>query len=167
MSAEDLTALNGLRDRTAKLRAAMMEHGRAMRQAWAAEDYDALRSHRDAMKGLMDEHRAIMKELKPLAEKYRPTLEEIGTEARPAMEGWKTQGKDIVSKWVDAHREELGDHPKHMMKPGMPMHHMFGGDKRKAVAKFMLWDGKDLPEMPGPDKDGGPNGMPDDPLNLD
>lgn len=167
MSPEDLAALNGLRDRAAKLRASMMEHGRAMRQAWTREDYEALRAHRDAMKGSMEELHAIMKELKPLAEKYRSTLEAIDTEARPAIEGWKMQGKEIVTKWAEAHREELGDHPKHMMKPGMPMHHMFGGDRKKAVAKFMLWNGDDLPEMPAPDRDGGPGSMPDDMLNLD
>ncbi len=168
MSAEDLTALNTLRARAAKLRAAMMEHGRAMRQAWKSENYEALRAHREAMKGAMEEMRAIMKELKPLAEKYRPTLEALGAEAQPVIQGWRTEGKAIVEKWAAEHRDELGDHARHMMKHDMPMGHMFGGSKKKAVARFMLWNGDDLPEMPAPDRDGAPEPMMDDTmLNLD
>jgi len=168
MSAEDLTALNTLRARAAKLRDAMMEHGRAMRQAWKSEDDAALRTHRDAMKGLMGELHAIMKELKPLAEKYRSTLEAIGAEARPVIQEWRTEGKAIVEKWAAEHRDELGDHPRHMMRHGMPMSHMFGGPKKKTVARFMLWNGDDLPEMPTPDRNGPPEHMMDDDmLNLD
>lgn len=167
MSPDDLATLNGLRDRAAKLRTSMMEHGRAMRQAWKSEDYDALRSHRDALKGLMSELRAIIKELRPLAGKYRPALEEIGVEARPAIERWKNGGKEIVARWANAHPDELGGHPKCLLKRGLPMSHMFGGSTKRAVAKFMLWNGDDLPEMPSPERDGEPDRMLDGMLNLD
>jgi hypothetical protein len=181
MSAEDLATLNGLRDRAAKFHQQMMEHGKAMREAWKNEDYAALKQHRDAMKGMKDEMRAIMTELKPLAEKYKTTLQAIGEDAKPAMEGWKTEGKSIIEKWKAEHKDQLGDKPAPpMMEPGGPMmgpkghgHGMMGPEGpmpgmlgmhgKGAAVWFMLWNGQDLPQMQRP---GGQPGaqpiMPDD-----
>jgi len=169
MTADDLAALNDLRSRAKKLRATLVEHGKGLRAAWKSEDYDALRQHREGMKGMKDELHAILSELKPLAEKYRPTLEAIGAEAQPMIQEWRTEGKAIIEKWAVDHRDELGDHPRHLMKHGMSMGPMLGGSKKKAVAHFMLWSGEDLPGMQSSPDEGGrlPMMSDEDLVNLD
>jgi hypothetical protein len=149
MSAEDLQKLNGLRSRSAQLKEQGREIARSMRESWRSEDYDQLKSAREQMKGLRDQQRAIFTELKPLAEKYRPTLEAIGQDAKTKVEGWKEEGMSIVEKWMAEHKDELGDMQGHMhgMMKGFGgwMRGMDKEGRRKMIAaRFMLWDGSNF-----------------------
>jgi hypothetical protein len=144
MSAEDLKALNALRSRATALQSRAIEYGRAMGEAWKSENYEALKANREKMKKLGEEHKALFEELKPLAIKYRSTLEAIGQDARPKVEGWKEQGKEIFQKWVADHKDQLADMKgMHRMIPG-GLGWMGHGDKKAMVARFMLWDGSDF-----------------------
>lgn len=149
MSADDLRTLNDLRARATALRkekaALAAEFGKGRRDGENKTD-EARKAHREQKEALRSRHKAIAEELKPLAEKYQSTLETIGQDARPKIEGWKEEAKAIVVKWFEQHKSELGDRkPGHMMRHGMGM---FGGFKGKGriVARFMLWDGGDFSE---------------------
>jgi hypothetical protein len=148
MSQEDLAKLNDLRARAAQLRKDAMATGMAMRKAWKDENYDALKQNRDKMKSFAEERKAIFQDLKPLAVKYRSTLEAIGTEAKPKIESWKKEGKDIAQKWMQDHKDQLGDnaHPRmgHMGHMGGMMGLNSEMGRKMAAARFMLWDGNDL-----------------------
>ncbi|HVZ40512.1 MAG TPA: hypothetical protein VHI13_14630 [Candidatus Kapabacteria bacterium] len=164
MSPADLQTLNGLRERARVLRSELVATGKAMRTAWHDEDYAALKTSRDKMKELAGRQKELGEALKPLAERYKTTLMEIGTAAKPKMEEWKKQSHEIVSKWMDAHKDQMGTMAKPsgpndggMPPGGMPRggpHHggcdmaqgapfMMGGDmhRKMMVARFMLWDG--------------------------
>lgn len=149
MSPEDLTALNALRARAATLRKEAISHLNSLRQAWQSEDYDALKRHRDALKGMREQRDELFSELKPLAIKYRGTLQQIGEVARPQVRQWRQEGKKKVEEWMTAHKDELGDRPFAMH--GMPWKGWgkmlgLGGEmqKKAAVARFMLWNGEDI-----------------------
>lgn len=151
MSAEDLATLNGLRSRAAALRKQGMTHRSGMHQAWQQEDYTALKTHREALRGMREQLRTLLGELKPLAIKYRTTLQQIGETARPQVKEWRNEGKQKLEEWMAAHSEELGDHPLGKFQHGMPWKgwgKMFGmgGEMRKkvAAARFMLWNGDDF-----------------------
>lgn len=145
MSADDLAKLNALRARATQLRKEAVATGKAMHEAWKAENYDALKQAREKMKGYREQRDVLFAELKPLAVKYSSTLMAIGADAKPKAAAWKEEGKKIAMKWIADHKEELGDHP---MPPLHRMHGMMGlgGGMRKKVmaAYFMLWDGGDF-----------------------
>ncbi len=148
MEPADLQQLNALRTRAAALKKRAMEHVRGMRKAWESEDYDALKTHREALKGMKKERKEIFEELAPLGRKYRSTLESIGESAKPKVQEWKTEGKEKVMTWLAANREKLGDSPGRLggMLKGWQKFSGFKGDMKKKMvaARFMLWDGSDL-----------------------
>lgn len=164
MSADDLRTLNDLRTRAAAVNKEKMA---LMAQKHAARENDnraEAKDIREKMKAIHEKRQQIATELKPLAEKYRSTLMAIGEEAKPKAEEWKEEGKKIATNWMNAHKDELGEHPMG------GLHHMgrlFGGFKggrigKGIAARFMLWDGGDLieqmqQEMPGMDGDNNPD----------
>jgi hypothetical protein len=145
MSADDLAKLNALRARASQLRKDAIATGLAMHQAWKSEDYDALKSHREKMKGYHQQRKALFEELTPLALEYRSTLEAIGAESKPKVAEWKKEGKEVAMQWVVAHKDEIGAQGlPHMRKMGKMMGLHGGMSKKVAAALFMLWDGGDI-----------------------
>lgn len=140
MTPTDLDALNALRSKAAELRKQARSYGKSMRDSWKSEDYAELKSSRDGMKSLGDQRDKLFAELKPIAVKYASTLKSIGEVAKPKVEGWKEKGKQIFKTWAESHQDELKDGKQFPKQWGFWKH--FGdGDKRKAVARFMLWNG--------------------------
>ena len=157
MSAEDLATLNGLRARAAQLRKEAMATGMEMQKAWKSENYDALKASREKMKGYGEARKALFTELKPLAVKYATTLQAIGEEARPKVESWKEQGKEIAMQWIAKNKDRIGDGGfPHMRNMGKMMGIGGGMRAKAAAAYFMLWDGEDfLDHMQSIGGDGG------------
>lgn len=146
MSAEDLRTLNDLRARSAALRTEKAAIGGEMRAARQSDDKAAAEAAHEKMKGLHEKHKAIADELKPLAAKYRSTLEQIGSEAKPKMESWKEEAKAIATKWFEENKSNFSEDQVGRMHHGMKMFGHFGGGRmgHRMVARFMLWDGNNL-----------------------
>ncbi len=140
MTPADLTALNALRTRAAELRKQAMANAKSMRVAWKEEDYSELKESRDGMKSLKEQRDQLFSELKPIAVKYAATLKSISEVAKPKVEGWSEKGKEIFKSWAESHKGDV--------KGGKEFPHHGGfwkqfadGDKKKAIARFMLWNG--------------------------
>lgn len=141
MTPADLASLNALRSQAAELRKQARTYAKSMGTAWKAEDYTALKASRDGMKSLAEKRDKLFAELKPIAVKYSSTLKSIGEVAKPKVETWKEKGREIVKTWAESHKDELKD-GKQFQKLGRFFKQFAGGgDKRKAVARFMLWNG--------------------------
>jgi hypothetical protein len=140
MTAADLATLNGLRSRAAELRKQALSYTKSIHSAWKSEDYTALKSSRDGMKTLAEQRDNLFGELKPIAIKYASTLKSIGEVAKPKIETWKEQGREIFKTWAESHKDELKS-GKNFPNHGGFWKQFADGDKRKAVARFMLWNG--------------------------
>jgi hypothetical protein len=153
MDPQDLTTLNGLRARAATLRKEFMAQRNNMRTAWQDEDYDALKNHRDALKGMRQQRHDLLKELKPLAIKYRETLQQIGETAKPQVTQWRETARQKVEEWLAANTDGFGRRPFGFYgAPWQGWGKMFGVDgqmqKKRAAARFMLWNGEAMTEQP-------------------
>jgi hypothetical protein len=152
MNAEDLGALNALRDRAAQLKAKGKRLTVAMRKAVVDKNTADIRKYRQMIKALSAERLDLLKDLKPLGVKYKATLEGIGKEAKPYGKEWKEGIKKIGYAWFQSHKADLTPKFKAVLGKAMERLKKFTAvvDRSKmakiAVAKFMLWDGKDLPE---------------------
>jgi hypothetical protein len=139
MSPEDLKALNDLRARATELRKQRIAAAMAMREAWKREDYTAVKTHRDRMKEIGGDMKELLPAVRPIAREYRSTLEELGAAAKPFIENWKSEGKELFIQWYQTHKDEIGD------RPFPRLHGKFGHfGKKMTVARFMLWDGGDF-----------------------
>lgn len=162
MTPEDVTTLNGLRARAATLRKEFISQRNSLRTAWQDEDYDALKTHREALKGMRQQRHDLFKELKPLAIKYRQTLQQIGETAKPQVKQWREAAKQKVEEWLAARSNDGSNDGSNdeFATPPFGFHggpwkgwgKMFGvgGEMRKkiAVARFMLWNGEAMTEQP-------------------
>lgn len=148
MTKEDLAKLNDLRAKAKELR-----NGMKAKMMSDMASMDPGKERRKEMKSDMKEtHKAmmdLMQDVKPLAEKYKPALDQIAQKAEPKIKTWKDNFKNIMTKWHEAHKDELKDMKDKrggMMHPGMMMR-MFrdfpAKDKDRMAAMFMLWDGSD------------------------
>lgn len=129
-------------------------------------------------KGMM---REMAKDLKPLAEKYRDVLEQIAGECKEISPQWRENGAKIVEEWHSKYESQLdeirencekqiedGERPDrpcrglHMVRQGLERekrggHFGFNMDGRRAVARFMLWDGKEREHSDEPEENLGDN----------
>ncbi|MBI3260425.1 MAG: T9SS type A sorting domain-containing protein [Ignavibacteriae bacterium] len=140
MSPADLTELNALRSRAAELRKQAISQVKSMRESWKSEDYTNLKASRDGMKSIKEQRDQLFSELKPIAVKYATTLKSIGEVAKPKVEGWKEKGREIFKTWAESHKGDLKD-GKNFPHHGGFWKQFADGDKKKAVARFMLWNG--------------------------
>jgi len=140
MNPADLASLNDLRSQATELRNQARTYTKSMAASWKNEDYAELKSSRNSLKSLAEKRDKLFAELKPIAVKYSSTLKSIGEVAKPKVEAWKEKGREIVKKWAESHKDELKD-GKHFQKLGGFFKQFAGGDKRKAIARFMLWNG--------------------------
>lgn len=150
MTPADLAKLDDLRRQASALKARHIAIARTMRDAWKAEDYDALKSARAEMKALGADRRAIVEQLRPIAEANRATLEAIGEDALPHIGRWTERVKTIGREWFEQNRATIS--PMAAMAVGRLLSHR--NDlaalvepklrSKKAAVRFMLWDGEDF-----------------------
>ncbi|MBK9247962.1 MAG: T9SS type A sorting domain-containing protein [Ignavibacteria bacterium] len=138
MQPEDLIALNTLRQRASDLRKQAKTAMKSMHESWKNEDYAMLKSSRESLKTIKQDRDNLFAELKPIAIKYKETLKTIGETAKPKVAEWKEKGREIVKSWAESHPEMAG---KARGFKGGFLSHLGGGDKKVAVARFMLWNG--------------------------
>jgi ElaB/YqjD/DUF883 family membrane-anchored ribosome-binding protein len=146
MSHEDLAKLNELRAKASEMRKQLREKMKDFWQGSQEEPEEGAEDAKGALhkEGMMD----ILTELKPIAEKYSDVLKDIGKKAKGFFPDWKDGIKEIVKNWKDQHQDELSSMKG--FKAGRFMRNPFFSDdvnKKRAAARFMLWDGKDpMPE---------------------
>ncbi|MCX6155171.1 MAG: T9SS type A sorting domain-containing protein [Candidatus Kapabacteria bacterium] len=167
MAKDDLTKLNELRSQATALRERIKSEAKEMNKNSDPEQ------KKENMKGIWkqntEQFKALAEQLKPIAVKYKSTLEDIGTFAKPNAETWKNEIKSIVESWKNSHSDEL---KQIMDKPGakeklenfkQKMNFLQNFKKKAVVARFMLWDGKDInfDEVQNSES----NDLPENPLN--
>ena len=164
MSSEDLQALNSLRDQATRLKEAGKNLAAEVRAARQAKDAQKLRALRAKGRLLKEKRNEILKNLKPLATKYKSTLQELGKEAKPLGKEWRADSRKMVKEWYEAHKKDFGPGFRRVFAEAVQRLRRMNGltddlRAKAAAAKFMLWDGKDLPEVGQPfdDQNSDPN----------
>lgn len=152
MSPEDLQALNSLRDQAARLKGAGKNLVAEVRAARLAKDAQKLRELRARGKLLKEKRSEMLRNLKPLAMKYKSTLQDVGKEAKPLGKEWRGESKKMVKEWYEAHKNDFGPgFRKVFAQAVLRLRRMNGLDEdlkaKIAAARFMLWDGKNLPDV--------------------
>ena len=153
MTADDLVTLNMLRDRAAQLKAKGKRLTLALRKAVQNNNPSDIRMFRQKIKALGTERQELLKDLKPLGVKYKATLESIGKEAKPYGKEWREGVKTVGLAWYETHKADLTARFRAALGKAIERLKMLGGmmdgamKAKIAAAKFMLWDGRDLPEV--------------------
>lgn len=152
MSLDDLQALNKLRDQAAQIKGDGKKLAVALKKAWHNDNLVNVKRFRGKIKELGEQREELLKDLKPLALKYKSTLVEVGKEAKPYGKEWKEGMKKVVTDWYENHKNDLSRaHKKAFAKGVARLKILAGMDEtlkaKIAVARFMLWDGKDLLEV--------------------
>jgi hypothetical protein len=153
MAPTDLRALNALRDRAAQLKVRGKRLTLALRNAVQNNNPSDERKYRQMIKALATDRQALLKDLKPLGVNYKSTLVSIGKDAKPFGTEWKAGIKRVGLRWYEAHKDDLSVGFKAALGKAIERLKTLGammGDDMKgklAAAKFMLWDGQDLPEV--------------------
>jgi hypothetical protein len=153
MAPADLRALNALRDRAAQIKVRGKRLTLALRNAVQNNNPSDVRKYRQMIKALAADRQALLKDLKPLGVNYKSTLVSIGNDAKPFGKEWKDGIKNIGLAWYGAHKDDLSLGFKAALGKAIErlktLGAMMGGDMKGklAAAKFMLWDGQDLPEV--------------------
>ncbi|MCX6145187.1 MAG: T9SS type A sorting domain-containing protein [Ignavibacteriales bacterium] len=153
MAPADLRALNALRDRAAQLKMKGTRLALALKKAMQNNNASDIRMYRQKIKELATDRQALLTDLKPLGVKYKATLESIGKDAKPFGTEWKAGIKRVGLRWYEVHKEDLSVGFKAALAKAIERLKTLGalmGDDMKgklAAAKFMLWDGQDLPEV--------------------
>ena len=151
MSSDDLKALNALRDQAAQIKGDGKKLAAALKKAWQNNNFANVKRFKEKIKELGEQREELLKDLKPLALKYKGTLVEIGKEAKPYGKEWKEGIKKVVTDWYENHKNDLSREHKKAFAKGVARLKMLAGmdetlKAKIAAARFMLWDGKDLPE---------------------
>jgi hypothetical protein len=153
MSTSDLQTLNDLRDRATQLKKRGQRLGLALRKALRESNFGDARQIRAKIKELGNQREELLKDLKALGTKYKETLVEIGKEAKPYGKEWRAGIQNVGRAWYESRKENLSVGFKAALGKAIERLRMLGvlmdgAMKAKlAAAKFMLWDGQDLPEM--------------------
>jgi hypothetical protein len=88
----------------------------------------------------------LAKELRPIAEAHKDELKAFGEKMKPQIEKWRNDIKEITERWKSEHAKEIEQLKE---KNGGKMRGLnekapFGDmDKKKALVKFLLWDGSE------------------------
>ncbi len=152
MSSDDLQSLNKLRDQAAQMKEEGKKDALLLRKAWRSNDIIDAKLYRGKLKDLMTGRKELLKDLKPLGVKYKSTLEELGKDAKPSLKVWMEDIKKIIAAWYLNHQGNLSpDHKKAFVR-GVEKLKVFAGldanlKAKLAAARFMLWDGNDLPDI--------------------
>jgi hypothetical protein len=152
MTPYDLQALNELRARASRLKNAALKDVVALKGAWQSGNLVAMQRLAAQLKSMAPARDGLLKELKPLGEKYKTTLVQIGTEAKPFAQEWKDGLKKVGATWYEANKNDLAPAYKQALAKGIAKLKALAGidgdlKSKLAAAKFMLWDGSDLPDV--------------------
>ena len=153
MDPADLRDLNALRDRAGQLKVKGTRLALALRKAVQNNNASDIRLYRQKIKELATDRQALLTDLKPLGVKYKATLERVGNDAKPFGTEWKAGIMRVGLRWYEVHKDDLSVGFKAALGKVIERLKTLGammGDDMKAklaAAKFMLWDGQDLPEV--------------------
>jgi gas vesicle protein len=152
MSPEDLQTLNALRDQATRLKNAGRKLAADVRAARRAKDVRELKALRAKGKLLKEKRNEILKDLKPIALKYKSTLQELGKESKPLGKEWRGESRTMVKEWYEAHKSDFGPGFRRIFANAVQRLRKLNGPDENlkakiAAARFMLWDGKDLPPV--------------------
>ena len=152
MSSDDLKALNALRDQAAQIKGDGKKLAAALKKAWQNNNFANVKRYKEKTKELGEQREELLKDLKPLALKYKGSLVEVGKEAKPYGKEWKEGMKKVVTVWYENHKSDLSREHKKAFAKGVARLKMLAGmdetlKAKIAAARFMLWDGNDLPEV--------------------
>jgi len=152
MSSDDLQSLNELRDHATQMKEEGKKDALLLKKAWQSNNMRNVKLYVGKIKELKGQRDEMLKDLKPLGLKYKTTLLEIGKDAKPSSKTWQADVKKIVAGWFVKHQGDLStDHKKLFAKKVQKLKLLagMGADlkARLAAARFMLWDGNDVPEI--------------------
>jgi len=139
LSKEDLATLNDLRSKAKELNTEKKNDISELRLDKKSDNQQGVDDIKAKMKDLKSGMKTLFDELKPIAEKYSNTIEGIASTAKPKIETWKESIKSIIENWKKDNKNGSGNANG---KNGM-FHNKFmgGGNPKRMVAMFMLWDG--------------------------
>ncbi len=147
LSTTDLEMLNRLRDSARLLRNERMR----LIKEWSVNpttETEQKAERRAKMRAIGEQERALAQELKPIAERSRETLRAIGETAKPKIELWRATVVSKVEEVAAAKGLNVDTDHKYWMMRYLPL---MGLDaqmtRRFLIARFMLWDGGDIPEL--------------------
>jgi hypothetical protein len=152
MSQDDLAGLNALRDRASRVKADGIRLRLALRNAVETGNAVEKAGVQEKINALAADRKALLADFKPLGVKYKSKLESIGKESKPLAKEWKAGIKNIGVSWYAAQKDDLSIGFKAALGKGIErlkmLGAMMGGEMKGklAAAKFMLWDGGDLPK---------------------
>lgn len=152
MSYVDLQSLNKLRDQATQMKEEGKKDVLLLKKAWQSNNMNDVKLYVGKIKDLKGERDALLKDLKPLGLKYKTTLEELGKDAKPSSKVWQEEVKKIVAGWYLKHQGDLSAVHKKAFAKGIEKLKLLAGldaglKAKLAAARFMLWDGNDLPEI--------------------
>lgn len=152
MSSEDLSVLNKLRDEATQLKQKGKRYAAALKTATNNNNAANVRLIKAKIKELVAQRDALLKDLKPLGTRYKPTLEEIGKDAKTYAGIWKEDIKKLVTTWYADHQSDLTMGYRRVFAKGLERLKALAGidptlRAKISAARFMLWDGKDLPDV--------------------
>jgi hypothetical protein len=152
MSSDDLQTLNKLRDLATQMKEEGKKDALLLKKAWTANNMADVKLYAGKIKELKSERDELLKALKPLGLKYKATLVELGKDVKPSAKTWQEEVKKIIAGWYLKHQGDLSSaHKKAFAKGVEKLKTLAGLDAelrgKLAAARFMLWDGNDLPSV--------------------
>jgi hypothetical protein len=152
LSSDDLQSLNKLRDQASQLKEEGKKDALLLKNAWKSNNISDVKLYAGKIKDLKGQRDDLLKDLKPLGLKNKTTLVEIGKDAKPSAKVWQDDVKKIVAAWYLKHQGDLSAAHKKAFAKGIEKLKSLAGlsadlKAKLAAARFMLWDGNDLPEI--------------------
>ena len=152
MTSDDLQSLNKLRDQATQMREEGKKDALLLKKVLQSNNATDTAALKSKLKDLLTEGKELLVNLKPLGLKYKATLEVLGKDVKPSSKTWMDEVKKIVTIWYMKYQGDLSaDHKKAFVK-GLEKLKTFAGldaamKAKLAAARFMLWDGSDLPDI--------------------
>ena len=152
MTPDDLQTLNKLRDQASGMRKEGIAYAVALRKAVVANNPTEIALYKSKINDLKTGRDELFVNLKPLGIRYTSTLVSLSQAAKPSVEMWKQGGMKIVVGWYLKHANDLSAESKTAFAKGLERLKAIAGldpslKSKLAAAKFMLWDGGDLPDF--------------------
>jgi len=151
LSREDLRLLNSLRDRATQMKNDGRRYALALRRALQNNNPERARFFRRKLEALKQDRQALLNDLKPIALRYKTGLERIGAVAKPHVREWKAELGRIGREWYQQHQQDLSPVAKRALRRALAKMKLFDQTDEAtrakiAAARFLLWDGSDLPQ---------------------
>ncbi len=156
ISAGDLQRLNEMRNsgqQLRKQRETLSQSIRAKEEALSPEDAKKetpeLDQLHEQMRSLNQKGRDLLSEVKKLADRYPNELKSLGEQAKPQLKIWMGSAMQQARDYATANKVDMGMFRPEWLHRAVP--NLLGIEnnpfRKMAVARFLLWDGADLPEL--------------------